>query len=569
MMERRIIECVPNFSEGRDHTVIDGIAAAIAGVQGVKLLHTDAGRDANRTVITFAGDPDAVVDAAFRAIRQAALTIDMRRHSGEHPRMGATDVCPLIPVSGVTTEEAVEYARRLAERVAGELAIPVYLYEHAATAPERRSLADVRAGEYEGLQARMKDTRWKPDYGEAVFNPRSGATAIGVRDFLVAYNVNLNTTSVSLARAVAADVRETGRIKRQHGKVVYDEQGRPVRIPGMLRSVRAIGWYMQEYGVAQVSMNLTDLQVTRVHEAFEACRQSAARYGLRVTGSELVGLIPLAALLDAGRYFLHKQHRSSGVSQEELVKIAVRSLGLDELAPFDAGSKILEKVLGNLEQKDTGGGEGSLLRSDLSSFAAGVASEHPIPGAAAVQAYAGALGASLATMVANMAAAGSAPAGAEEGGDDGQWLYFSTLAERGQQLKDRLLELVEEDNAFDILISALARKARGAAPAALADGLARRAVLSLDIMRAAMDTFGLVEELLAKQTGRWAAELGSAVLCAHATVHGAFLRLRTQAGASPDPAGVLAAGESLVSRSLEQQRQLLAKVEALTGTLNR
>jgi glutamate formiminotransferase/formiminotetrahydrofolate cyclodeaminase len=569
-MQRRIIECVPNFSEGRDGAVIDGIAAAIRGVQGVKLLHVDAGRDANRTVVTFAGDPDAVAEAAFQAIRQAALTIDMRRHSGEHPRMGATDVCPLIPVSGVTIEEAVQYARRLAERVARELANPVYLYEHAATAPERRSLAAVRAGQYEGLEARMKDARWKPDYGEAAFNPRSGATAIGVRDFLVAYNVNLNTTSVSHARAVAADVRETGRIARKDGKVVCDEQGRPLRVPGMLRSVRAIGWYMRAYGIAQVSMNLTDLHTTPVHEAFEACRQSAARHGLRVTGSELVGLIPLAALLEAGRYFLDKQHRSSGLSQEELVKIAVRSLGLDELAPFDAEAKILERVLANLEQQDTGGKEASLLSRDLPSFTAAVASEQAVPGAAAVNACTGALAASLAAMVANMAAAaGSAPPGVQDGGDTGQWRDFSMLAGRGQQLRERLLGLVEEDNAFDILMNVLAREAAGAPGAALTDSVERRAALSLDIMQAALETFTLVEELLAKQTAAWAAELGSAVLCAHPTVHGAFLRLRVMAAATPDPAAVLGAGERLLSRSLERQRQLLATVEALAGTLNR
>ncbi len=344
-MGNRIIECVPNFSEGRDMQVIRQITDQIEKIAGVKLLDVDPGRDTNRTVVTFTGEPEAVIGAAFQAIKKAGELIDMRRHHGEHPRMGATDVCPLIPVSGVTMEEAVVYARQLGKRVGEELGIPVFLYEYAATKPERKSLSAIRSGEYEGLEAKLKEPAWQPDFGVPRFNPSAGATVIGARDFLVAYNVNLNTDSVKLANAIAFDIREYGRVKTENGKAVPDDRGRPIRIPGSLKYVKAIGWYIKEYGIAQVSINLTNINETPVHIVFDECCRRAAERGVRVTGSELVGLIPLKCLLEAGKYFLGKQHRTAEVSEEELIKTAVKSLGLDDLSPFDPDRKIIEYVM--------------------------------------------------------------------------------------------------------------------------------------------------------------------------------------------------------------------------------
>ncbi len=372
-----LIECVPNFSEGRDLDILRQITAQIESVEGATLLHLDPGKATNRTVVTFAGPPDAVVEAAFRAIAAAAELIDMRRHSGEHPRMGATDVCPLIPISGITMEETAELARRLGERVGRELGIPVYLYESAQPDPARKDLAVIRAGEYEGLPRKILDPAWKPDFGPAAFLPSVGATVIGARDFLVAFNVNLNTTSSRRANAVAYDIRESGRPKREGdpltGKIVTDAQGNPVMIPGSLKAVKAIGWYIPEYGIAQVSMNLTDLKTTPLHAAFdEACRAAEAR-GLRVTGSELVGLIPRAALLEAGRHYLSKQRRSLGIAEPELLKIAVRSLGLDEMAPFNPEERVIEYRLRGAEQRP-------LARLTLEQFIEEVASESVAPG---------------------------------------------------------------------------------------------------------------------------------------------------------------------------------------------
>ncbi|HXH19959.1 MAG TPA: glutamate formimidoyltransferase, partial [Chitinophagales bacterium] len=379
---RRLIECVPNFSEGNDLSVIKSITDQIESVEGVKLLNVDSGKATNRTVVTFVGEPEPVVEAAFRAIKKASELIDMRRHKGEHPRMGATDVCPLVPVSEISMEEAVEYAKKLGKRVGDELEIPVYLYEYAATAPHRKSLSAIREGEYEGIAEKIKKPEWKPDYGPAQFNPKTGNTAIGARDFLVAYNVNLNTTSVRKANSIAFDIRENGRVKKNaKGEVVKDKKGNPVRIPGACRAVKAIGWYIREYGIAQVSMNLTNLGITPVHVAFEEACKSAERRGLRVTGSELVGLIPLKAMLDAGKYFLRKQNHSAGVSEELLLHIAVKSLGLDELAPFDPKKKIIEYML---EDENTA----RLVKMNLREFANETASDSPAPGGGSVAAYA-------------------------------------------------------------------------------------------------------------------------------------------------------------------------------------
>jgi glutamate formiminotransferase/formiminotetrahydrofolate cyclodeaminase len=443
-MQTQLIECVPNFSEGNDMQVIKQITAAIESTEGIKLLDVDPGKATNRTVVTFVGTPDAVVEAAFRGIQKAAEVIDMSKHKGEHPRMGATDVCPFIPVSGISMEETAEYAKKLAKRVGEELHIPAYLYEYAQSNPERKNLAVIRAGEYEGFFKKIKDPQWKPDFGPAEFPAKSGATVIGARNFLIAYNINLNTKSTRLANSIAFDVREAGRVKREGnpvtGKIVNDEQGNPVRIPGTLKECKAIGWYIEEYKIAQISMNLTNYNVTPVHIAFDEVVKSATSRGLRVTGSELVGLIPLDAMLEAGRYFLTKQKQSLGVSEEELIHIAVKSLGLDELAPFDPQKKIIEYQLHNNENE-------KLVRMNLREFANETAADSPAPGGGSIAAYAGALGAALGTMVANLSAG-------KRGWED-KAAHFSEWAVKGQQLKDRLLFLVDEDTrAFNKIMSA-------------------------------------------------------------------------------------------------------------------
>ncbi len=401
MTNNRLIECVPNFSEGRDMEIIKQITDEIESVEGVRLLDVDPGRDTNRTVVTFVGEPEAVCEAAFRAVRKAALVIDMSGHTGAHPRMGATDVCPLVPVAGITMEETVTYARSLAKRIGEELSLPVYCYESAAFEEKRRNLAAIRAGEYEGLKKKLEDPAWKPDFGPARFDAGAGAVIVGARDFLVAFNINLNTTSVRRANAIAFDVRERGREMREGdpitGKVVKDADGNPVMIPGSLKAVKAIGWYIPEYGFAQISMNLTNIGVTPVHVAFdEVCRKAEAR-GVRVTGSELVGLIPLKSMLEAGRYFLHKQQRSAGVSDAELVNTAVRSMGLSELKPFNPDEKIIEYILRDRQQK-------KLADMSLSSFVWETSSESPAPGGGSVSAAMGAMGAALGVMVANLSA---------------------------------------------------------------------------------------------------------------------------------------------------------------------
>nr|MBA3901830.1 glutamate formimidoyltransferase [Bacteroidota bacterium] len=430
----QIIECVPNFSEGRDLNVIKQITAEIELVEGVKLLNVDPGKATNRTVVTFVGAPLAVVEAAFRAIKKASELIDMSKHKGEHARMGATDVCPLIPVSGISMEETVKWAQQLAERVGNELQIPAYLYEEAQPKPERKNLSVIRAGQYEGFFQKIKLPEWKPDFGPAEMNAKSGATVFGARDFLVAYNINLNTTSSRRANAIAFDVREAGRVKREGdsltGKVVTDEFGRPITLPGSLKAVKAVGWFIEEYGIAQISMNLTNINITPIHIAFDEVCNKAAERGIRVTGSELVGLVPLNAMLEAGRYFLEKQERSVGVSEKELIKIAVKSLGLDELSPFEPENRIIEYML-----KDKASSR--LVSMTLSDFADETASESPAPGGGSISAYVGALGISLATMVANLSA--------HKRGWDERWREFSVIAEMGQQYKEELIRLVDQD----------------------------------------------------------------------------------------------------------------------------
>src|ERR1044071_2826335 len=516
-----LIECVPNFSEGRDLDVLRQITAQIESVEGATLLHLDPGKATNRTVVTFAGTPEAVVEAAFRAIAAATELIDMRHHTGEHPRMGATDVCPLIPISGISMEATAELARRLGERVGRELGIPVYLYEAAQPNPVRQDLAAIRAGEYEGLPRKILDPAWKPDFGPATFLPRSGATVIGARGFLVAFNVNLNTTSTRRANAVAFDIRESGRPRRRGGPltrpVETDAEGNPVMIPGTLKAVKAIGWYIEEYGIAQVSMNLTDLGVTPLHAAFEETRRAAEARGLRVTGSELVGLVPLSAMLDAGRYFLTKQQRSLGVSEAELVKIAVRSLGLSELKPFNPEERIIEYRLRDLDARRLG-------RLTLEQFADETASESVAPGGGSTAALVGALGAALGAMVANLSA--------HKRGWDARWAEFSRWAEEGQRLKDRLLQLVDDDaRAFGRVMAAI-----GMAKATDAEKAARQAALEeayqgallvpWEVMRTAHAAFPLLRAMAEQGNPASASDAGVGALSVRAAGRGAGLKGR-------------------------------------------
>ncbi|NNC86055.1 MAG: glutamate formimidoyltransferase [Bacteroidia bacterium] len=443
-MAQKLIECVPNFSEGRDLSIIKQITDEIENTEGAKLLNVDPGAATNRTVVTIVGEPDAVVNAAFAAIKKASEVIDMSNHSGEHPRMGATDVCPFVPIANISIEETVEYSKQLAKRVGEEINIPVYLYEESAQSEQRKNLAVIRAGEYEGFADKIKQAEWKPDFGPSTFNEKAGATVIGCRDFLIAYNVNLNTKSVKRANSVAFDVREKGRVKRNGdpitGEIVLDKNGVEERVPGTLKGVKGIGWFIEEYDVAQVSVNITRFRDTPLHMVFDECVKSATSRGLRVTGSELVGLVPLSAMVDAGKYFLEKQSLSAGMSEKDLVHIAVKSMGLDELGPFDPNERIIEYQLNNIDSKP-------LINLKLNEFADETASESPAPGGGSIAAYVGALGVSLATMVANLSVV-------KKGWRD-RWKEFSAHAEEGQRIKDQLLNLVDEDtNAFNAIMDA-------------------------------------------------------------------------------------------------------------------
>lgn len=519
-MSKAIIECVPNFSEGRDMHIIKQITDEIERIDRVRLLDVDPGKATNRTVVTFVGTPEQVIEAAFQAIKKAAELIDMSKHQGEHPRMGATDVCPLIPISGISMEETVEYAKQLGARVGLELGIPVYLYESAATKPERKNLATIRAGEYEGLSNKMTLPDWHPDYGPNVFNSRSGASVIGARDFLVAYNVNLNTTSTRRANSVAFDVREAGRVKRTGdpilGAIERDEQGNPLHIPGSLKSVKAIGWFIEEYGIAQISMNLTNINITPLHIAFDEVCKKAEKRGLRVTGSELVGLVPLKCLTDAGKYFLEKQKRSAGVSEEELIRIAVKSLGLDELSPFDPNKKIIEYILRDL--KDT-----KLIQMSLRAFANETASESPAPGGGSISAYLGSLGASLATMVANLSS--------HKKGWDARWQYFSSIAEKGQQLKDELLKLVDEDTrAFNQIMQAYALpKSNDEEKLIRTEAIQQATIYATEVpirtMRTAYLCFEVVEAMAQQGNPNSISDAGVGALCIRSAILGAYLNV--------------------------------------------
>ena len=527
---QKLIECVPNFSEGRDENIIRQITDAIESAEGVSLLDVDPGASTNRTVVTFVGRPNAATEAAFRAIKKAAELIDMRKHKGAHPRMGATDVCPFIPVSNVTWEEAIDCANLLGKRVGEELKIPVYLYEKAAKHKSRSNLSVIRVGEYEGFFEKIKQPDWKPDFGPAVFNEKAGATVIGVRDFLVAYNVNLNTKSVRRTTSVAFDVREQGRVKTEDdtpsGKPVLDSNGEPVRVPGVLKHVKAIGWFVKEYGIAQVSMNLTNIEETPLHVAFDACVEAAAKRGLRVTGSEIVGMVPKKCLIDAGRYFLRKQRWSEGASEEELIDIAIRSMGLSELKLFDPKEKVIELKIESTEQKP------SLVKMNLREFCNETLSDSPAPGGGSVAALMGALGASLGGMVANLSAG-------KRGWDD-KLEYFSDWAVKAQQLKDELLLLVDEDTAaFNRVMDAFAlpkesAEEKAARSRAIEEATKYAAEVPLKVMETASKSYELLSEMADKGNPASISDVGVGALATRACIEGAALNVRINLGQLKD-----------------------------------
>ena len=545
----QLIECVPNFSEGNDMSIIKQITDRIESVEGVKLLNVDPGKATNRTVVTFVGAPEPVIEAAFLAIKKASELIDMSKHKGEHPRMGATDVCPLIPVAGITMEETAEYAKKLGARVGKELNLPVYLYEAAQSNPARKNLSIIRAGEYEGFFKKIKQPEWKPDFGPSEFSARSGATVIGARDFLVAYNVNLNTTSVRRANSVAFDVRENGR-------KIRNEKGEDIVHPGACKSVKAIGWFIEEYGIAQVSMNLTNINITPVHIAFDECFKSANARGMRVTGSELVGLIPLKAMLDAGKYFLQKQNRSVGVSEKELIKIAIKSLGLDELHPFKPEEKIIEYMLHDKSKN-------KLVSMTLSDFADETASESPAPGGGSISAYVGSLGISLATMVANLS---SHKKGWEE-----RWKEFSTWAEQGQQIKNELLKLVDEDtNAFNKIMSAFSlpkstEEERKLRTDAIQSATKYAIEIPFKVMELSNASMKIIKAMAESGNPNSISDAGVGALCARSAVMGAFLNVKINAGGLNDKAfveNILKKGKDIQEAAMKAETEILLIVNS-------
>lgn len=546
---KKIIECVPNFSEGRDANIIKQITDAIQNVAGAKLLHVDMGAATNRTVVTFAADENTVVEAAFQAIKKASALIDMRKHHGEHPRSGATDVCPFIPIANATIEDCIACANKLGKRVADELNIPVYLYEYAASAPHRNNLAHIRAGEYEGIKDKIKLPEWQPDFGTATFNERSGNLITGARNILIAYNANLNTTSVRRANSVAFDVREQGR-------KVKDETGIETQQPGWCKSVKAIGWFIEEYGLAQVSMNLTNINHTPIHIAFDACVKSAYERGMRVTGSELIGLIPLQSMLDAGKYFLEKQQRSTGVGDEELIRIAIKSMGLDELAPFEPRKRVIEYVLEDVL-------ENALVNKTLTAFANQTASESPAPGGGSVAAYVGALGVSLGTMVANLSS--------HKKGWDDRWKEFSDWALKGQDIKSALLKLVDEDTlAFNAIMNAFAlpkttdeeKKYRSEA---IQSATKHATEIPLRVMELSYQSFDLIEAMAKEGNPNSVSDAGVGALCCRTAVYGAYLNVLINAGSLKDETfkkEIITKAEQLLKSSLEKEQQILELVKA-------
>ena len=560
-MKQQLIECVPNFSEGKDMNIINKITDEIRNTEGVQLIDVDPGEATNRTVVTFVGTPEEACDAAFKAAQKARELIDMTKHSGAHPRFGATDVCPLVPVSNITMEETVEYARKLGKRIGEELGYPVYLYEKAASKPEHENLAYVRSGEYEALNKKLEKEEWKPDFGPHKFVPEAGAAAVGARNFLVAYNFNLNTTSTRRANSVAFDVREKGRIKREGdgvtGKVVKDENGEPVREPGKLKKTKAIGWYIEEYGVAQISMNLTDISVTSIHEAFDAVEESAISRGLRVTGSELVGVVPLKAMLDAGKHYLKKQKRSTGVSDEELIKIAVKSLGLDELYPFDPDKKIIEYIL------DKGKDDGKrLIEMNLKDFVHETASESPAPGGGSISSYMGSMGAALGTMVANLSS--------HKRGWDEYWEKYSDWAEKGKYYHDQLLKMVDEDtNAFNKIMVAFklpknTDEEKQKRKQAIQEATKNAIEVPFNVMKLCYESMEVMKAMAEIGNPNSVSDAGVGALAAVAGIRGAFLNVKINAGGLEDKSyvdRVTKEGEEMIENAIRLEKEILEVVE--------
>jgi len=553
---KQLVECVPNFSEGRDLAIINQITAAIQSVEGVRLLNVDPGKATNRTVVTFVGEPSAVVEAAFRAITKAGELINMRNHKGEHPRMGATDVCPLIPIAGISLEETALYARQLAKRVGEELSIPVYCYEAAQPDKTRSNLSVIRAGEYEGFFKKIKEPLWKPDFGPCEFDSKRGASVIGARDFLIAYNVNLNTTSTRRANSVAFDIREAGRVKMENGKKVLDAAGNPISIPGSLKAVKAIGWYIKEYGIAQISMNLTNINITPLHIAFDETCKKAAERGLRVTGSELVGLIPLKSMLDAGKYFLLKQQRSTGVSEKELIDIAIKTMGLSELSPFNPNERIIEYMLEEIDNN-------KLINNTLSSFANITASESPAPGGGSVSAYLGVLGVSLATMVANLSS--------HKKGWDERWKEFGDQAEQGQQLKDKLLKLVDADTeSFNAIMSAFTLPKSTAAEKEIRSNAIQEATrkaieIPLEVMKLSLESLSLIKSMANTGNPNSVSDAGVGALCARSAVMGAFLNVKINCASYEDVNFVnqiIGEGQQIEDAAIEVEQEILRIVNS-------
>ncbi len=523
MQPNALIECVPNFSEGRDLALIKQITDEIESVAGIRLLDVDPGAATNRTVVTFVGHPDEVIEAAFRAIKKAKALIDMKGHKGEHPRFGATDVCPLIPVSGITMEETAAYARKLAERVGSELKYPIYLYEQAAASSQRTNLADVRSGEYEGLAQKLSKPEWKPDFGPAIFVPETGATAIGARNFLIALNFNLNTTSVRRANAVAFDVREAGRlVKQKNIETGLDEE---IRVPGSLKAAKAIGWFIDEYGIAQVSMNLTNISITSVHEAFEAVNASAQSRGLRVTGTEIVGLVPLSVLTEAGKFYLRKQERSLGVPDSELIKMAVKSMGLDDLKPFNPQEKVIEYCIEPQNSR-------KLINLTIEGFALETASESPAPGGGSVAAVMGAMGAALATMVANLSS--------HKRGWDSRWEYFSNFAEQGLNLQKKLTQLVDADtDAFNKIMDAFGLpkstpEEKQLRKEAIENATKNAVSIPLEVMQVALKAMPVAHQMAIEGNPNSVSDAGVAALALRGAVLGAGLNVKINAGGLND-----------------------------------
>ncbi len=559
-MSKQLIECVPNISEGRDEQKIKAITDVVETVEGVKLLDVDPGKATNRTVITFVGEPDNVIEAAFLLIKKASELIDMSKHSGEHPRFGATDVCPLVPIANISMEETVTFAHKLGKRVGEELGIPGYFYENAAATDERKNLANCRAGEYEGLADKLTNAHWAPDFGPAEYvkAKTTGVTAISARDFLVAYNVNLNTTSPRKANAIAFDIRERGRVKREGGsltgKIVKDENGEPLSIPGTLKAVKGIGWYIEEYGIAQLSLNLTNISITPMHLAFDESLQKAQARGVRVTGSELVGLVPLQAMLDAGKYFLRKQERSLGIADEEIIKIAIKSMGLDDLKPFNPRERIIEYLIEDNAPK--------LIDMNLKAFADETASESPAPGGGSIAAYVGVLGVSLGTMVANLSS--------HKRGWDDRWEEFSDWAEKGMIYQKQLLALVDEDtNAFNKIMDAFglpkgSDEEKRARKQAIQDATKYATEVPLKVVEVSYKSMEVMKAMAEIGNPNSVTDAGVGALCARTAVRGALLNVKINAGGLDDKEAanaLVSAGEDFAQKALALEEEIMKVVE--------